>query len=165
MFTKSGSNRRTLVLGVVVLVLGIMATAALADDLVQPDQRVNQVVYFGGEALYCVDGDFEPTTNYGEMVTGGFRVLDESGQELLFVPYSDVAAAVSESQALAQGVEVASGQGTYGPAALYAYSEAAFPDTVTFTYTGTNQWGTQESLTFTNCFPEGPDVPDETEEI
>ncbi len=121
-------------------------------------------MYFGGEALYCVDGNYEPTTNYGEMVSGGFRVLDMSGQELLFVPYTDVAAAVSESQATGTDVQVASGEGSYGPVALYAYSDAAYPDDVTFTFTGSNEWGKSETLTFTNCFPQGPEAVETDEE-
>ena len=152
--TKTSAYRRVIPLAVVALALAVTASVALADDLVQPDQRLNQVAYFGGEALYCVNSDYEPTTNYGEMA--GFRLLDISGQELLYVPSSDVAAAVSESLAANQGVEVATGAGAYGPVALYAYADSADPDTVTFTFNGSNEWGRPESLTFTNCFPEGP---------
>ncbi len=161
---KNSPARRAVPLVAAALALALTASVALADDLVQPDQRLNQVVYFGGDALYCVDSDYEATTNYGEMVGGGMRLLDISGQELLFVPYSDVAAAVTESQTGGEGVVVATGSGSYGPVTLTAYSETAFPDTATFTFSGSNEWGKPESLTFTNCFPEGPEVYDNDDE-
>ena len=159
--TNTASYRRVVPLAIVALALAVTASVALADDLVQPDQRINQVAYFGGEALYCVNSDYEPTTNYGEMA--GFRLLDISGQELLYVPASDVTAAVSESQASNEGVEVATGAGSYGPVALYTYSDPAYPDTIDFTFVGSNEWGRPESLSFTNCFPVGPltDTPDD----
>lgn len=155
------NTRRTVTLGLLALTLTVGATAALAGDLVQPDQRINQVVYFGGEALYCVNGDYEPTTNYGEIADGGIRLLSESGQELLYVPYSTIADAVAESRATGEGVLVASGEATYGTATLYAY--AADDSTVNFSFSAPNQWGSTETLNFTNCFPEGP-VPYETDD-
>lgn len=156
------SSRRLALLAVAAMALAVTASVALADDLVQPDQRINQAAYFGGEALYCVNSDYEPTTNYGEMA--GFRLLDISGQELLYIPSADVTTAVSQSQASGEGVEVGSGWGSYGPVSLVAYADTAYPDTITFTFNGTDEWGKPESLTFTNCFPVGPDVPESEDE-
>jgi len=130
------------------------ATLTAGQELIHEDGRINQVAHFGGDAFYCVDDGFNSTTNYPEMVDGGgFRLLNIGGQELWFVPAADILAAVEESVATNSGVLVAEGQGTYGPARLYTYFDGKEQQ---FVFSGYDEFGKSNSLTFVPCTPVGP---------
>lgn len=141
-------KRRTLmlmILPVFILVLGI--SFALAQ---QPDGRINQVAHFGGDALYCLDANYRVTVQYPSS-EGGFRLLNKDGQELWFVSYTEVAAALDEAVPGGAPVLVASGQGSYGPTELYTFEVGR--DDVYFTFTGYDEHGKTNSLTFKFCIP------------
>jgi hypothetical protein len=141
-----------LLLTLVIAVSGV--TRSEAQGLVQPDGRINQVTHFGGDALYCVDRNFVATNQYSDFGQGGFRLLDSKGQELWFVPAADVAAAVAEAKETGKGVLVASGRGTYGPVTIHTYVTGEGDDY--FVFSGYDEYGKPNSLTFKFCIPVGP---------
>jgi hypothetical protein len=140
------------------LLVGGIAPAAAADNLVQPDGRINQVAHFGGDALYCVDRDFIPTNQYSDFGQGGFRLLNMEGQELWFVPAAQISAAVAEAKETGKGVLVAEGYGSYGPVTIYTYVTDENDDY--FVFSGYDEFGKPNSLTFKFCIPVGP-IPGE----
>lgn len=142
----------------VVSLLLVGAQFVAADELVQPDGRINQVTHFGGDALYCVDRDFMPTNQYSDFGSGGFRLLNSEGQELWFVPSATISAAVAEAKATGKGVLVAEGRGTYGPVAIYTYVTGENDDY--FVFSGYDEFGKPNSLEFKFCIPVGP-IPEE----
>ena len=147
------ASRLRVLAGLLLLLLTSVSVAS-AQELVQPDGRLNQVAHFGGDALYCVDVNFVATTNYPEMLDdGGFRLLDSKGQVLWFVPASQIVAAIEESLATGGGVLVAEGQGTYGPVRLDTYFDGT--DQV-FVFSGYDEFSKPNSLTYRGCAPVGP---------
>lgn len=150
------------VLGCLLLVIfagGLGAALVLGEeDLVQPDGRINQVMHFGGDALYCVDRDFNATNQYSDFGHGGFRLLNEHGQELWFVPATEISAAVAEAKTTGGGVLVGEGQGTYGPVSIWTYVTSARDDY--FVFSGYDEYHKPNMLTFKFCIPVGPDVPE-----
>lgn len=109
------------------ILLGIilLAGVALGQTLIHDDLRINQVHHFGGDALYCVDADLNPTSDFSTMMDGGgMRLLDQSGNELWFIPAADVSAAMDESIETGAYAVVGSGFGTYGPTLLQIQSNS-----------------------------------------
>jgi hypothetical protein len=150
-------SRRWLVLGVSLVAILLMTGISLvaAQEAVQPDLRLNQVTHFGGDAIYCVDGDLNPTHQYSDFGDGGFRLLDKNGQVLWFVPATPTVHDATQ-QALATGeyTFVAEGQGTYGPVSLYTFLNG--DGDVLFTFNGFDEWGKPNSMTFKYCEPVNP---------
>ena len=64
-------------LGLLVALL-VGSSAVSAQQLVQADKRLNQIANFGGDALYCIDGNQSPTTDTKSW--DHFRLLSGSGQ-------------------------------------------------------------------------------------
>ena len=153
----SMNRRAALLVGVLMLVL-TGASLASAEDLVQPDGRLNQVAHFGGDSAYCVDANYVATDDYPAQ--GGFRLLNSIGQELWFVPAAEITAAVDESVATGNAVLVGEGQGTYGPTSLYTYYDGK---TQVFVYSGVDEFGKMNTLTFNLCTPVGPIPQPESE--
>ncbi len=119
------------------------------------DGRINVVAHFGGDALYCVDGDFMPTYQYSDLGAGGIRLLNQNGAQLWFVPASEIAPKVAEAQTNGgQGVLIGQGQGTYGPTTLYVYIDST--GNIRFSFTGYDEWGKTNTLEWTSCQPVGP---------
>lgn len=118
------------------------------------DGRINLVSHFGGDVLYCVDQDFNPTNHYPDLEQGGFRLLDMHGQVLWFVPAAPIAAAVQEARETGATVLAAEGMGTYGPVYIHAYVTGA--EDAHFIFTGYDEHGRPNSLTFQDCIPVGP---------
>jgi hypothetical protein len=145
-----------------ILLLLVGAQFVAAQDLIQPDGRINQVAHFGGDALYCVDSDFVATNQYSDFGAGGFRLLDSKGQELWFVPAATISAAVAEAKETGKGVIVAEGRGTYGPVVIYAYVTDENDDF--FVFTGYDEYGKPNSLEFKFCIPVGPMPPPASED-
>jgi hypothetical protein len=142
-----------------VILAGVGAVLVLGQaDWVQPDGRINQVAHFGGDALYCVDRDFNATNQYSDFGQGGFRLLNSEGQELWFVPAAQISAAVAEAKVSGSGVLVGEGQGSYGPVMIYTYVTGDNDDY--FVFSGYDEFGKPNSLTFKFCTPVGPDKPE-----
>ncbi len=141
---------------VLIAVIGISVVAA--QQLNFPDGRINQVAFFGGDALYCIDKNYFVTDNYDIMISGGgFRLLNKTGQELWFVPAADVTKASEQSTVGGAPVLIAKGQGSYGEAALYA-TRAANGD-IFFIFSGFDEHGKPNSFAFTGCGPRGGAAP------
>lgn len=147
---------RKLAVVVLPLLFIVGVSFVLAQQLVQPDGRINQVAHFGGDALYCVTDDRSPTTQFPETGSIGFRLLNLNGQELWYVPSEDVAAVLAGIAPGAAPKLVATGTGTYGATALYAQIEDN--GRRLFTFTGYDEHGKSNSLTFEDCTPVGSAV-------
>jgi len=107
-----------------VLVGAIGITIVAARQFPFSDGRINQIAFFGGDALYCVDAQRLVTDNYDTMIDGGgFRLLNKDGQELWFISATDVTKAM---QATGDGMPVliGNGKGGYGQTALYVNTAA-----------------------------------------
>ena len=131
------------------VVMVVTATALVAEP---KDGRLNIEAHFGGDALYCVDVNLNPTTVYPSDGQGGLRLLDMGGSEKWFIPAATILAKVAEATAGNAGVEVATGWGTYGPASLFVYMEGSTPK---FTFAGWDEHGKQNSFVFSWCDPTG----------
>lgn len=144
-------NRRRL--GVILLLAFVAVTLVSASLLMaNPDDgRINIVAHFGGDAIYCVTASGYPTGDLAS-ADGGFRVLDIDGQLLWSIPADVITAAIADASLMSNGVRIADGFGTYGPATLYV---AVVEDTPIFTYVGTDEYGKQNQLEFRNCEPVG----------
>ena len=145
---------RKLWLVIALAALVVVATILTATALVaEPkDGRLNIETHFGGDALYCVDVNLNPTTVYPSDGKGGLRLLNIGGTEKWFIPAATILAKVAEATAGGAGVEVANGWGTYGPAVLYVYVEGGVPK---FTFVGWDEHGKQNSFMFSWCDPVG----------
>ena len=81
MFTYSTRSRRGLVLGASLLMILLMGlSAVMAQSLVQPDGRINQIAHFGGDALYCMDASDNVTNDSSTF--DYFLLRDQNGQPL-----------------------------------------------------------------------------------
>lgn len=151
--------KRILYLCLLLFVLSVISVSVvLAQTLVQPDGRINQVHHFGGDALYCVDRNMNPTMQYSDWGEGGFRLLDMHGQELWFVPAQTIGAAVAEAKATGGGVLVATGSGTYGLTSIYTYVTDDGDDY--FVFNGYDEYGKPNSIEWKFCMPVLPGVPE-----
>ena len=117
-----------------------------------PDGRINQLAHFGGDALYCIDDAFNPTINVSPSGIQGFRLLDIHGQVLWTILAADIAAAIEAVEAGAASALIGTGSGTYGPTALYVTFAT---NGGTFLFTGYDEYGKPNSLTFHGCTPVG----------
>jgi hypothetical protein len=153
---------RTLVLSLVVLaamlVIGVVVVSAVDPFPGLPnDGRVNVVHHFGGDALYCVDRDMNPTDQFSDDNFGGIRLLNIHGQELWFVPAADIEAAIVIAQATpGLGVEVITAPGTYGPSYLYVFADPGEDGDIKFQFTAYDEWGKTNMMEFKFCEPVGP---------
>jgi hypothetical protein len=146
------SRAAMLLVGVLLVLSG--ASLATAQDSVSNDLRINQVAHFGGDAIYCVDENIVATTSYPVATTvGGFRLLNSLGQELWFIPAEDLQAAINESVTTGKGVLVGQGQGTYGLATLFTYFDGT---SQAFVFSGYDEYGKPNSLTYNLCTPDRP---------
>lgn len=137
------------------VLVGLISTVFAELTLALPnDGRINVVAHFGGDALYCVDENANPTNDFAAFSTGGFSLLDIGGQALWFVPAAQVAEAIEAARESGEGVLVASGSGTYGPVYLYTYVSGQ--DIITFVFTGVDEHGASNSLSFELCNAVGP---------
>jgi hypothetical protein len=143
------------------LVGNILNVEAQDDDL-----RLNHFHHFGGDVLYCLDGDRKQTTTFfipGE--GGGFQLVDMSGQEIWFVDEALVYAAIDAAKANNSLELVDEGFGTYGPVSLYVF--IGENDTPYFIFNGYDEHGKTNTMTFRFCEPVRPgnfgDDPDGTE--
>jgi hypothetical protein len=151
--------KRILYLTLAIVALAVFGVSVvLAQTLVQPDGRINQVAHFGGDALYCVDRNMNPTTQYSDWGEGGFQLLSMTGQVLWFVPAEQIAAAVAEAKATGGGVLVGTGDGSYGPTSIYTYLTADGDDY--FVFNGYDEYGKPNSIEWKFCTPVSPGAPE-----
>lgn len=137
-----------------VVLAALLVLLALAGSLViaQSDARLNQRAYFGGDALYCIDANGYPTTDFFPNGTGEFRLLNARGEILWRVDGQRVLDRVAQSQALGgEQVVVARGQGSYGPTTLKVYSNTSA--LVRFIFSGYDQYGKLNQFSFPFCTP------------
>lgn len=135
-----------MVLGALLMV-NIFGVQAQEDDL-----RINHFHHFGGDVLYCLDGNRSQTTTFfipGE--GGGFQLVDINGQELWFVDEEVVYDAIAAAKANNSTELVAIGLGTYGEVSLYVF--IGENDTPYFTFNGFDEYGKPNSMTFRFCNP------------
>lgn len=119
----------TVVLALIVM-MSVSLTAAFGQtgvfNLADDDGRLNIGVHMGGLALYCVDSTNTTATSYAG---GGFRVLDNNGEEMLFVPEATIAAAFDTLAQTGQYVTLGTSERLwYGgqPVALYLLTSGEF---------------------------------------
>ncbi|HVU10880.1 MAG TPA: hypothetical protein VHD90_06360 [Phototrophicaceae bacterium] len=145
----------------VLLIAGLLFVVSIPlvlarQQLVQPDGRINQVAHFGGDALYCVDGNRNPTRQLPTTDPGGFRLLNMNGQELWFVPGHDVEAALEKSVIGGDWQLIASGSGTYGPVSLHTWNVGG-QNGIFYEFIGYDEHGKSNTLIFQSCIV-GPAV-------
>jgi hypothetical protein len=131
----------------VLVVSALSLNAALAD--LPDDGRINLVHHFGGDALYCVDANGLSTNYYADFAA--FRLLNISGSLLWEISAETVSEALATPD---QGVLIAQGSGSYGPAWLWGVAPTG-GDPV-FTFMGHDEYGKSNSMTFTGCQSVGP---------
>ena len=135
---------RILTLALVLVVLScLMAVVVVADDNVDPskkDGRINMVEWVGGNAVYCVDQAWMPTSDGWSK--GGIRVLDGGGQPIFFASAAEInAVGVPAVNTLIK---------TEGGLSLYRQPDGGF------SLNGIDQWGKPYTFVFQNCVPIGP---------
>lgn len=160
MATHNPLSRRSLVLGasiLIVLVLGL--SAVMAQQLVQPDGRINQIAHFGGDALYCMDASNNVTNDSSTFAY--FQLLDKSGQQLWTISKEDVELGLGQIDVKPTPYLLGEGKGTYGP--VYLFSNAAQDGSPYFIFIGFDEWGKTNTLVFYGCTPEvSPQAPSPT---
>jgi|GEM_PF-1632298 len=147
----------TLVIVTAMLVIGVVVVSAVDPFPGLPnDGRINVVHHFGGDALYCVDANGNPTDQFSDGNLGGIKLLSISGQQLWFVSAADIEAAIAIAQTTpGLGVEVFSGPGTYGPSYLYVFADLISGE-IKFQFTAFDEWGKTNTMEFKFCEPVGP---------
>ncbi|MBC7813865.1 MAG: hypothetical protein H7175_22105 [Burkholderiales bacterium] len=112
------------------LMLFVSVTGAFAQDgefnIANDDGRLNVATFMGGSNVYCVDATNTSATTY---VGGGFRVLDDLGDEMLFVAEADITAAAATMAQTGQYVTLGVGNRPwYGgqPVAIYLLTSGEY---------------------------------------
>jgi hypothetical protein len=142
---------------IAVLVVGLVTVSA--DPLVQSDKRINQVSDFGGDALYCMDAAQNPTNDSGTF--DHFRLLNSNGVELWTLPKADVVQGLGSIGYGWPPVLLGTGEGSFGTVNLYA--NAAEDGTPYFIFTGFDEYGKPNIITFYGCSTVGNAVSAATE--
>lgn len=138
-----------IVIAAAIIVIGI--SAVIAQQVPFPDGRINQFSHYGGDALYCVDRVYQVTGDLPNVVNqGGFRLLNQRGQGLWYIPGADVTTA-SERIKNGNPELIATGQGSYGPTSLYVNISA---DGLVFLFSGFDEHGKPNSFVFGSCGPQ-----------
>jgi hypothetical protein len=141
---------RVFVFALAVLVVSALSLGVVLATSPQDDGRINQVHHFGGDALYCVDANGLSTNQYADFAA--FRLLNISGSILWEVSAETLSEALATPD---QGVLIAQGSGSFGPAWLWGVAPTG-SDPV-FTFMGYDEYGKSNSMTFTGCQSVGPE--------
>jgi hypothetical protein len=148
-------NRPSFLVMIATCVLTLLAgVVALTAEPIFSDLRINQVHHFGGDALYCVDADMNPTTDLTTWRAGGFRLLNGAGQELWFIAADTVLSQVEASLTSGEFMPVGDGVGTYGAASMMMRAQDI--DNFEFIFAGFDEYEKFNSLTFNDCQFVGP---------
>jgi hypothetical protein len=120
--------------------------------------RVNSAGSMGGDTIVFVDRNGAPSQQWSDGGLGGMKVLNASGQELVFWPASLIEPATKSAQA-APGTlfEIGTGQGTHGPIRLSVYALEDGNHTLQFVFAGYDSAGKDVGWTFSGCV--GPECP------
>ncbi len=131
----------------VILTLAMLAFLAVtivsADDNIDPskrDGRINMAEWVNGNAVYCVDHTWTPTSlGWSD---GGIRVLDGGGQAIFFASAAEIdAVGVPAVNTLIK---------SEGGLSLYRQPDGGF------SLNGIDQWGKPFTFVFNSCVPIGP---------
>lgn len=143
-------RRGSAALLLMVIFIGVTAVSA-QQNLIHSDKRLNQIADFGGDALYCIDGNQSPTND-----TKGwdhFQVLNRNGQELWTLDRTTVEEGLGQIGYGKPPVLLGNGQGTYGEINLYSNANA--DGTPYFIFMGADEYGKPNMITFLGCTPVG----------
>jgi len=153
---------KTLLLAMIALIASLLAGVVVV-SAVDPfpglpnDGRINVVHHFGGDALYCVDANGNPTDQFSDNNLGGIKLLNIDGQQLWFVSAADIEAAILLAEATpGLGVEVITAPGSYGPSFLYVFADQEEDGIIKFQFTAFDEWGKTNTMEFKFCEPVGP---------
>ena len=152
MITHSSVSRRSLVFAVgilMVLVLGI--SAVIAQQLPQPDGRINQIADLGGDALYCMDASNNVTNDWTSLAY--LQLLNSNGQPLWTLTRAMVEKGADQVKYGEPPVLLGSGTGSYGAFDLYA--NAAQDGTPYYIFVGVDDHYKPVTLIFYGCTPVG----------
>ncbi|MBI1256495.1 MAG: hypothetical protein GC204_03400 [Chloroflexi bacterium] len=162
MFRQISRLSRSLIIAMgllAILVIGL--TVVAADPLVHSDKRINQVADFGGDALYCMDAANNPTNDTATFEY--FRLLNVNGVELWRLSRADVEKGLGSIGYGWPPVLLGTGQGSYGEVNLYA--NAAEDGTPYFIYTGFDEYGKPNIISFYGCTTVGSAISEATETL
>ena len=152
MTTHSSVSRRGLVLGASILIILIVGiSAVVAQQLVQPDGRLNQIAHFGGDALYCMDEQDNVTNDSSTFAY--FLLRDENGQVLWTLSKEAVELGLGQITLAKTTFLLGEGDGTYGP--VYLFGNAAEDGSPYFIFIGFDEHGKENRLIFYGCTPTG----------
>jgi hypothetical protein len=116
---RSAHRKTPLLLGALLVAVmlfgGLLLVAAQ-----ETDGRINTVEHVGGAAVYCVDQNFAPASDWHN---GGIRVLDADGQVLLFAPADEIIVAGDPPE---ETLMVGEGANPFGPLTLYFRPDSKF---------------------------------------
>lgn len=142
---------------IVVLLIGAVIVSADPFPGLPDDGRVNIVHHFGGDALYCVDRDMNPTDQFSDDNFGGMRLLNMQGQVLWFLDADTIEGFVAQAEANpGTGVEMLAALSTYGMSYLYTIADLAEDGIIKFVFVANDEWGKTNSMEFKFCEPVGP---------
>ena len=135
---------RILTLTTMVFALAFLtAVIVIADDNVDSskyDGRLNVAAWIGGNAVYCVDKSWSPTSDGWS--DGGIRILDGNGQAVFFASAAEIdAVGVPTENTLVKSEAGFS---------LYRQPDGGF------SLNGVDQWGSPYTFVFQSCVPIGP---------
>ncbi len=152
MANHNSLSRRGVALAVGILIMVFVGAAAvMGQQLVQSDKRINQVADFGGDALYCIDGNHSTTNDTKSW--DHFELLNANGQSLWTLPRSTVEEGLGMIKVGAPPVLLGSGQGTFG--AINLYGNANPDGTPFFVFTGFDDHYKPNQIIFLGCTPVG----------
>jgi hypothetical protein len=114
--------------------------------------RVNSAGSMGGDTIVFVDRNGAPSQQWSDGGLGGMKVLNASGQELVFWPASLIEPATKSAQA-APGTlfEIGTGRGTHGTIRLSVYALEDGNHTLQFVFAGYDSAGKDVDWTFSGC--------------
>jgi len=142
---------------IVALLIGAFAVSADPFPGLPDDGRVNIVHHFGGDALYCVDRDMNPTDQFSDDNFGGMRLLDIHGQELWFLDAATIEDFVAQAEAApGTGIEMLALPSTYGISYLYTFADLQEDGIIKFVFVANDEWNKSNSMEFKFCEPVGP---------
>lgn len=125
------------------------------ENLLQSDGRINQIAHFGGDALFCVDADGNPTNDYEKMAE--IRLLNAEGQVLWSLPAESILASVADAEASGDDQVVGTGDGSFGTGTLSVIETGDVP---TFEFSGYDEFEKLNSVQFQGCQAVGPAAPE-----
>jgi len=139
------------------LLISVFAVSADQFPGLPNDGRVNIIHHFGGDALYCVDRDMNPTDQFSDDNFGGMRLLDIHGQILWFLDADTIEDFIAQAEAApGTSIQMLAAPSTYGQSYLYTIANQAEDGIIKFVFVANDEWGKTNSIEFKFCEPVGP---------